>query len=121
MSNWASVIVTFPSTDRRACPESGDGGRLRCAEIQKRIGLERLTGYGHDPKKYPDYQHPVHVSTIGSLGSACQVVMLFNFNHFGNGDWLIAFLKTLTWQYPDEVEVFFKTEDDTLYQRRGIS
>lgn len=102
MSNWSKVILAWAGIDDD-WHELGDE-----ESVNQRVRL--IT------ENVPYLRHLVTSHSCPVAGMAVEVVVVFEANHFGPHE-LCEYLRTLPWEYPDEVEVFWKDEHAENYSR----
>jgi hypothetical protein len=107
MSNWSSVILCWSGIDDKV--EGKEGTDTRLAEID-RLWTDKI-----GPKKWiVSYSCERDVS----IAVCCEVVAITHANHFGCEDEdgsLVHAIQSLEWQYPNEVQLFWKSEDHNSY------
>lgn len=100
MSNWSSVIIAWSGIDDIA------EENVRTTEIQAEYEKIKYGWFG--TRLSPSCSKE-------SIGSACEVVLLMHANHF-NVEGMIRLLRGMKWEYPEHVELFYKSEHDENYQ-----
>lgn len=118
MSNWSAVILTFSGNDELACPPH-EG----LAEEDTPLGTARIAAIN---AKLCKYRRTPFV--LAPTSSSCQVIAVCDANNFAP-EWtecypepaddpsLTSILRSLEWEYPESVELFWKAEDDDTFHR----
>lgn len=107
MSNWSSIVLCWSGIDEDAQDEMN---RMR----------EIANGMYHRDSSWSGKRGLLSPScNAASIGSAVETVVLYHANHFDPND-LLQVLLSLKWEFPNQVEFFWKHEQMDNYQRVGL-
>ena len=118
MSNWSCVIVAWSGIDSAVYAPDGHQSQI-AAETMLR--LNQLTpafdrfGSGYGPKWVVSHPCP----STEAVGCSCEMVAVAHWNHFWV-DELMEVLLSMTWEYPEAVQVMYKDEGVGQYASMSL-
>jgi hypothetical protein len=116
MSNWSKVILCWSGIDE-AVPDV----QLRLDAIAAFFAMrddDLELRYGK--VRWDAVSLPAADGNRSVGSSATETVVVGAANHF-DAEALLVALRNQAWEFPEQVELFWKTEEHTTYQRRSLS
>ncbi len=108
MSNWALVIVTWPTIDA----EADAHGHYERAKAIAGPELFAFIGTIGDGAFIRGAHTRDPVKAGNGLGIACESTLVLHINHFHSQHDLVDRVRALAWERPNEVCIIFKDEED---------